>query len=336
MNFSKNKNSEALKTIEENSELYEYLNKKYGSYSKNFFGMQSKIKTLKTEDLYKINNLFVLGVQNFSGIERLPNLKKLEIYADKGAKSESLVCAYENPNLQERLLFLESPRPLQGEFLEKLNKDVKLCDGNTRAYITREDVKALNKRLDEIKAKIPKNIGEIGKAKNIYKQLTNIEWDDEALSSKSFKVRNKNAYGGIVYGKAVCEGFADSLRVAACDNDIEVNGVGGRSNLPQHRSDPREQNHGWTQMKLNGQWYNFDLSWDAGEPEEKWENFMCSDEKFSMGHIPSKDYLVHPCTDKRYDNVKSIRASQKSYSEVPKNFQINKDFNPKNITGMAI
>jgi len=138
-----------------------------------------------------------------------------------------------------------------------------------------------------------------------------------------------------VDGKAVCEGFADSLRVAAWDNDIEVNGIGGRSNLPQHRSDPREQNHGWTQMKVNGKWYNFDLSWDAGRAEEKWGNFMCSDEKFNVGHIPSKDYLVHPCTDTHYDNVKSVRGTQKSYKEVPKPASISKWIDLKNITGVA-
>jgi len=141
------KESGALKTIKENRELYEYLNKKYGSYSKNFFGVQSKTKTLKIKDLNKIKDLFVLGISNFSGIEKLPDLKRLEIYADKGANSESLVRAFENPNLQERMLFLDSPRPLQGEFLDKLHRDAKLCDGNTRAYIKREDVKALNKKV---------------------------------------------------------------------------------------------------------------------------------------------------------------------------------------------
>jgi hypothetical protein len=67
-----------------------------------------------------------------------------------------------------------------------------------------------------------------------------------------------DAYGIMVEGKAVCDGYAEAFfLMVTClgiDCDIVVGTADGES-------------HAWNQIKLDNQWYNVDLTWDDSLPD---------------------------------------------------------------------
>lgn len=97
------------------------------------------------------------------------------------------------------------------------------------------------------------------------------------------------AYGALVMRTAVCEGYAEAYAMLARYAGLEVGTARGG-------------NHKWNQVKINGQWYNVDVTWDGqeGYGEVYYGNFLLSDSKFRRNHtIENQD---NPCTSTLYDN----------------------------------
>ena len=65
-----------------------------------------------------------------------------------------------------------------------------------------------------------------------------------------------SAYGCLVEGRAVCEGYSKAL-IALCEQAgilcLPVNGTSGKSGHELHM---------WNKVRMDGEWYNMDLTWD--------------------------------------------------------------------------
>lgn len=133
------------------------------------------------------------------------------------------------------------------------------------------------KALKEFEKLVPENASEIEKFLIIYRTLSfAIDYDSSGCSEVYLKSHwfTRSISGGILYGRAVCGGYAKCLTEVLNYFNID-------SNL-QHN-----ENHAWHKVKIDGKWYNVDLTWDY---EYLRKNYMpifalLSDEDF---------YKIHP------------------------------------------
>ncbi len=139
-----------------------------------------------------------------------------------------------------------------------------------------------------------------------------IEYDEYAISEEGSKnqelaITCRNLYGGLIEGKCVCAGYADILRnVCECvgieaqsvvafpdiDNGVEVN-----------IKDPT--GHAWNNVKLDGEWYCTDLTWDRN-------NVVL--EKFPLKYFlkSTKDFFHNDYSNTRKYDVKCNKSITES------------------------
>lgn len=87
-----------------------------------------------------------------------------------------------------------------------------------------------------------------------------------------------NPAGPLEKGKAVCVGFATAFQLLMDMTDVECITVVGASR--ENAAD-----HAWNMVRLNGQWYCVDTTWDEGSPEEEWDYFnVTSDVMAASNH----------------------------------------------------
>ncbi|MDE5770873.1 MAG: hypothetical protein K2I06_04455 [Ruminococcus sp.] len=96
---------------------------------------------------------------------------------------------------------------------------------------------------------------------------------------------SSTAYGCLVDGQANCEGYAKAFSYLA-------ERMGLVSVLVTGKTDKGE-NHAWNQVKIDGEWYNLDVTWDDMDiPEEARKvYFLCNDDTFVRTHIAENTYF---------------------------------------------
>ncbi len=94
--------------------------------------------------------------------------------------------------------------------------------------------------------------------------ISNTQYDPGELSSDPNAVlspEHDNPYGTLVYGYAICSGYTSTFQLFMDLLEIECISVSGRSH-------GGAEEHAWNMVKLDGQWYCVDLTWDdpVGSP----------------------------------------------------------------------
>ena len=132
-----------------------------------------------------------------------------------------------------------------------------------------------------------------------------VDYDIETRRSESDAVSRDpyTAYGALVNGLAVCDGYsrAFSDMAEACGLEtIRVTGIAGGGA------------HAWNKIKLDGAWYNVDVTWEdptIGDSTENgygfdqlWNRYInLTDEELERDHSPeSKNHRDYPATEERY------------------------------------
>lgn len=98
------------------------------------------------------------------------------------------------------------------------------------------------------------------------------------------------AYGCLVKGSAVCEGYSKALMLACAEVGIECLPVVGQG----IDDDGAAQGHIWNKVKLDGKWYNTDLTWDdpifhGAEDYIRYDFFAVTDELNDKNHIADEN-----------------------------------------------
>lgn len=94
--------------------------------------------------------------------------------------------------------------------------------------------------------------------------------------------RSHSIVGAFLDGLSVCEGYTEALDLLCYLSNIEcvqITGVGYSSGS--------SESHGWNKVRLDGQWYNVDVTWDdpvSTEPVLRYDYFLISDQKLSADH----------------------------------------------------
>lgn len=68
-----------------------------------------------------------------------------------------------------------------------------------------------------------------------------------------------DAYGALVLGQAVCEGYARAFQYLLYQAGIQCLIAEGTSNNPDTN---KKENHAWNVVRIDGQYYHVDLTWD--------------------------------------------------------------------------
>lgn len=97
----------------------------------------------------------------------------------------------------------------------------------------------------------------------------------------------READGPVVYGQAVCEGYSKTFMYLAQSLGFECVCVAGISN----------GDHMWNMVKLNGQWYNIDVTWDDpimsdGSNVVRYNYFLISDSQIRYDHVVDNPFTV--------------------------------------------
>ena len=87
------------------------------------------------------------------------------------------------------------------------------------------------------------------------------------------------AYGALVNGKAVCQGYAQAMDLLCYLSGIECRYVSGEGTNSQGETGP----HGWVKVKVDGVWYNADPTWADQVTYISYKYFLVSDDHF-YGH----------------------------------------------------
>ena len=93
------------------------------------------------------------------------------------------------------------------------------------------------------------------KLKAIYDYIcANVTYDYENLNDDSYKLKH-TAYAALIDGTAVCQGYALLLYRLALEMNVDCRLIAGDGGGP----------HGWNIAEIDGQYYNLDSTWDAGQ-----------------------------------------------------------------------
>ncbi len=107
------------------------------------------------------------------------------------------------------------------------------------------------------------------KERALYKWVTeNVRYDQDHYDPLAqIDPDSYNPYGPLHNGKGVCLGYATTFQLLMDMAGVECITVMGAA---YHAA---QQNHAWNMVRLNGQWYCADTTWDEGDPEENWRYF---------------------------------------------------------------
>lgn len=168
-------------------------------------------------------------------------------------------------------------------------------EGNTnylaKPFNSKEDVANAISKTESIANSIIKNARgtTYDKVKYVHDYIINTTSYDEDST-----LNNGNIYGTLVNHKAVCEGYAETIKYLLDKLDIPCVIVYGDG----LKEDGSKEYHSWNYVKMDdGNWYAIDATWDdpiiignGTLPEsEKYIYFLKGSSSFSSSHIEEKD-----------------------------------------------
>ena len=194
-----------------------------------------------------------------------------------------------------------------------------------------QTVISINEKIKELTDGIDNSASDLDKFTTIYKRIAeNISYNNRAseiidkekngeeLSSEeeNIKIGSQNLEG-LITKSTVCAGYSRILQCALNSIGIDCKYISGDTDSE------RDSNHAWNQVKIDGKWYNTDITWDRDDiiKGEVPRNCLKSDKEF-IGH--SEDELLNNdkiCVEsfdqeklKEIFNIEPLKVENKNYS----------------------
>lgn len=114
--------------------------------------------------------------------------------------------------------------------------------------------------------------------------IENCKYDDAAAQTENIEGNENDAYGALVYGSAVCEGYARAFQLLCGKADIDCVMVSGTVD---------NTNHAWNCVKIGGEWYQIDVTWNDTDGEKDYlqnDYFNLTDSLMFEDHTLSPKY----------------------------------------------
>lgn len=120
--------------------------------------------------------------------------------------------------------------------------------------------------------------------------------------SYDLTLQSNNLYSFLTTGKGTCQGYAWAYMAALCDMGIECEYVASDTIV-----------HIWLRVKIGGEWYNSDVTWDdppknEGTGKKSRAHLLFSDAKAEAdGYTDRYSASDNKCTSDKYDSVDNTR-----------------------------
>lgn len=188
-----------------------------------------------------------------------------------------------------RLLYLEESDFFYiDEFKKSVNKETMMVSEIVMSYKyestkVNEMNAAVDLRVDEILSKITPKMSTVDTIKLFH---------DQIITGTMYDITNEYAampYGALVAGKSLCEGYARAFAILCNKVGIENLFATGMVNIATNGSKKSEE-HMWNMVKIEGIWYNIDLTWDDPNTPENQPflgyDYIC----YNYFLFPNSDY----------------------------------------------
>ncbi len=152
--------------------------------------------------------------------------------------------------------------------------------GNTtivklNSTFTKDDQK---NAVAKLKAKVSEIVKEAKNKGSDYEKELYIH--DYIIDHCTYERSNNNAlvytsYGCLVEGKAVCEGISKAMQLLLVNCGVKCQTVTGARNTEPHM---------WNIVKVNGNWYHVDTTWDAAGFLQRYDYLNLSDKLINKTH----------------------------------------------------
>ncbi|MCR5817112.1 MAG: hypothetical protein K6F91_09535 [Ruminococcus sp.] len=183
---------------------------------------------------------------------------------------------------------------VSGGYVKKYTMDYTLDTGAAS-----EQHKALRAKASKIIGSLPSGLTDIEKVKAFHDYIIkNCQYTKDGGSSIY------TAYGCLVEGKAVCEGYAMAMDYLCEKAGIYSLLISGEST----NSSGVTLTHIWNKILIDGKWYNFDITWDDpvsnfGADYVRYDYFAVTDEFIEKTHKVEKNrFGYYPAANSVQEN----------------------------------
>ncbi len=130
--------------------------------------------------------------------------------------------------------------------------------------------------------------------------VNNAEYDYDNFLRGSIPASSYTAYGVLVLGRGVCQGYAEAMHMLCCDAGLKSMMVKGSSIF-----EGKWYNHAWNIVRLEGQYYQLDVCWDdvivpGGHGTLSYTYFNLNDQDMSKDHTWDKQQYPS-CTATKFN-----------------------------------
>ena len=153
---------------------------------------------------------------------------------------------------------------------------------NITQMADKSEQETVQKKMDEILSEIVNDsMTDYEKISVVYQYVCDHVSYDSAHKSDPNYLPQFTAYGAIMNGKAVCQGFCNSLYYMLNKVGIDTRIISGNPDEP----------HSWIIVKLGGKYYYCDPTWDEKiENPDLYKNFLKGKNTFLVSHTPDMEY----------------------------------------------
>lgn len=186
-----------------------------------------------------------------------------------------------------------------GDRVTKVTPQYRLSGAETKDAILR-----FRKASEEILAGISSDMSDYEKEKTIHDRLiARCEYGQSDFCH--------TAYGALVEGVAVCDGYSKAFHYLCREVGLSVQRLHGMASDPETGE---LSGHSWVAIRLEGEWYQTDVTWDDGE-SVRYAYFNLTGEQMAEDHVLSEDsYGVPECRGTKYHYYRMKGAMVSEFS----------------------
>lgn len=193
--------------------------------------------------------------------------------------------------------FFSSFKGITAKKLEILGEDNYYIERDLGNPYNRNEILQLLNIMESMKENTKDCNEDIDKFLPVYKSIgMHADYDNSGNKESEEYIEGnekltRSLRGVLLQGRAVCAGYAHALYVCLNYIGVEASYVGGEIFDNKNNS---LGGHAWNQVKIQGEWYNCDLTWDKDGIRKKGILKCClkSDEEFDKGksYIRKKNF----------------------------------------------
>ena len=280
-------NSTEVKNVDySNVNVDKFFYNQLNDYSKTIYkAFESNKENMKT-GTYKIE----LGTSFSSLLSQSNGQDLLGDYYQSAIEAYT----YDNPDvfyLSPNKMFLNMETTTQGK---KVTYNVYINSGNEANYLvdgynSKQDIDNAMSQIEQVKNEILSR--RTGNTYNDIKLVHDYLVDNVEYDSSISKPNIYDIYGALVRKESVCEGYARSFKYLMDELNIPCTLVIGTATNSQGQT----ENHAWTYVQINNNWYAVDTTWDDpiiignGTVSEsiKYRYFLKGSSEINKDHFPS-------------------------------------------------